>query len=328
MTVGTCSSLPAPPAASAFLREAVAGLTRDGQKTLPCKYLYDARGVELFEEITRLPEYRLTRTELAILREHLPEIAAALGPGVRLVEPGSGSSTKTQELLEALEDPAEYVPVDIAPEFLEAGEAQLAEAMPGLRVTPVEADFTDPAGLELPPPPEGTRRTVVFFPGSTLGNFGPAEAKRLVDRLAETAGLAPGGGGGGAMLIGLDRVKPLGELLPAYDDAAGVTAAFNLNLLHRLNREAGGVVLDPCAFRHEARWNADAAAVEMHLVAERAVEAELLGQRIGFAAGESIHTESSHKFDDAAIERLFDGWSVQALEDERRRVGLYLIESP
>ena len=323
VTSGSPPSSPARAApASGFLRDATAGLSRSGRKTLPCKHLYDARGVELFEEITRLPEYDLTRTELGILRARLPEIAAALGPGVRLVEPGSGSSTKTRELLAALEQPAEYVPVDIAPEFLAAGEASLAEALPGLRVTPVEADFT--AELALPDAPAGTRRTVVFFPGSTLGNFGPREAKRLVDRLARLAGLP----GGGAMLIGLDRVKPPSVLLPAYDDAAGVTAAFNLNLLVRLNREAGEEVLPVDAFRHEARWNAEASAVEMHLVAERAVEAELLGERIRFEAGETIHTESSHKFDDNAIGRLFAGWRVERFEDAERAFGLYLVEAP
>ncbi len=308
-------------ASSDFLRDAVEGLTRAGQKTLPCKHLYDTRGVELFERITRLPEYYPTRTELAILRENLLAIAAALGPRVRLVEPGSGSSTKTRELLEALDEPAEYVPIDIAPEFLAAGETSLAQALPGLRVTPVEADFTAP--LSLPPAPAGTRRTAVFFPGSTLGNFGPAAAKRLVDHLATLAGLHAGG----ALLIGLDRVKPLAELLPAYDDAAGVTAAFNLNLLHRLNREAGETVLDPDCFRHDARWNPGAAAVEMHLVAEHAIEAELLCREIRFDAGASIHTESSHKFDDAAIEGLFAGWRVDAFEDAERRFGLYLVRA-
>ncbi|BAM05186.1 L-histidine N(alpha)-methyltransferase [Phycisphaera mikurensis] len=307
------------PAGSALLRDAVEGLTGPGQKTLPCKHLYDARGVELFERITALPEYYPTRTELAILRENLPRIAAELGPGVRLVEPGSGSSTKTRELLAALGDPSEYVPIDIAPEFLAAGKASLARALPGLRVTPVRADFTAP--LSLPPAPGGAHRTVVFFPGSTLGNFGPAEAKRLVDHLAELAGV----GGGGALLIGLDRIKPPAELLPAYDDDAGVTAAFNLNLLHRLNREAGRTVLAPGCFRHEARWNAAAAAVEMHLVAEHPLEAELGGRPIHFDAGESIHTESSHKFGDAAIGRLFAGWRVQAFEDASRRFGLYLV---
>ena len=323
-SVPSCSSATSPARAAAtspFLRDALAGLGGAGPKTLPCKHLYDARGVELFEAITRLPEYGLTRVELAILRENLPAIAAALGPRVRLVEPGSGSSAKTKELLAALDDPAEYVPVDIAPEFLAAGEASLAAAIPGLRLTPVEADFTEP--LRLPPAPAGTRRTVVFFPGSTLGNFAAAGAKHLVDHLAGVAGLATGG----AMLIGLDRVKPLDELLPAYDDAAGVTAAFNLNLLHRLNREAGEVVLDPDCFRHEARWNPDAAAVEMHLVAEHAIETELRGRRIRFAAGESIHTESSHKFDDAAIGRLFAGWHVRPFEDDARRFGLYLVEA-
>ena len=324
MTPGSLLTSSAPPTTE-FLREALAGLSKPGQKTLPCRFLYDARGVELFEAITRLPEYRLTRTELGLLRQHLPEIAAALGPGVRLIEPGSGSSTKTRELLAALETPSGYVPIDIAPEFLAAGEASLAEALPGLAVTPVEADFTGP--LTLPPAPAGTRRSVVFFPGSTLGNFDAAEAKALVDRLAALAGLASGGGGGGALLIGLDRVKPLDELLPAYDDAAGVTAAFNRNLLVRLNREAGETVLDPDAFAHEARWNAEASAVEMHLVAEEAVETELLGEPIDLAAGESIHTESSHKFDDEKIERLFEGWGVRRFEDAGKRFGLYLVQA-
>ena len=328
MTAGSppAPSTPPAPPASVFLRDAAAGLAGPGPKTLPCKHLYDARGVELFERITQLPEYALTRTELGILRARLPEIAAALGPGVRLVEPGSGSSTKTRELLAALEDPAEYVPVDIAPEFLAAGEASLAAALPGLRVSPVEADFTAP--LRLPAAPAGTRRTVVFFPGSTLGNFGPVEAKRLVDRLARLADFSGGGGGGGALLVGLDRVKPPAALLPAYDDAAGVTAAFNLNLLTRLNREAGREVLPVDAFRHEARWDPASSAVQMHLVARRALDAELLGERIRFAAGESVHTESSHKFDDAAIERLFEGRRVQAFENADRAFGLYLVEPP
>lgn len=287
---------------AALLADAVAGLTAE-RKTLPCKWLYDAEGARLFEEIIRLPEYYPTRTETAILRGCAAEVAALAGPGAAVVEFGSGSAEKVGLLLDAMDRPAAYVPVDIAPEWLEEGAARVAAAHPGLTVLPVVADFTRP--FPLPRLPRGTP-LLGFFPGSTIGNFTPEAARdflRMAGRIL---------GPGSRLLIGADRVKDQAVLEAAYDDAAGVTAAFNMNLLARLNREVGAD-FDLSAFRHEARWNTEKERIEMHLVSLRPQLVRMAGRRLRFASGETIHTENSHKYRPERFTALCAeaGWSAE-----------------
>ena len=277
----------APPAADTLLRDVLAGLTAT-PKTLPSKYFYDEAGSRLFERITELEAYYPTRTELAILRAYVAEIAEGIGPRAALIEYGSGSSLKTRVLLDALPDLAAYVPIDISAAHLHATVEQLRDEYPDLPVRPVEADYTRPFALPALPP--SVRRRVVFFPGSTIGNFLPEEAERFLTGVARVAG--PGGG----LVLGVDLKKDPAVLERAYDDPEGVTAAFNRNLLLRLNRELGAD-FDPAAFRHLARYAAAEGRVEMHLVSERDQTVRVDGRPIAFAAGETIHTENSYKYD-------------------------------
>ena len=280
---------------SLFLREALAGLTGT-PKSLPSKYFYDRRGSELFDQITRLPEYYPTRTETAILRDNLDAVAAEIGEAAALIEYGSGSSQKTRLLLDRLAPAlAAYVPIDISAAYLADVAEDLRAAYPGLTVLPVAADYS--AHIPLPALPEGTRRRVVFFPGSTIGNFTPGEAEAFLGRVAALVG--PGGG----LVIGTDLRKDRETLEAAYDDAAGVTAAFNQNLLHRLQRELGAE-LDLDGFRHRAVWNEEAGRVEMHLESVRAQSIRLGGAEIAFAEGETIHTENSYKYAPGAFDQL------------------------
>jgi dimethylhistidine N-methyltransferase len=257
-------------------------------KTLPCKFFYDAEGSRLFDQICDLPEYYPTRTEVALLRHHAADIAALVGPEAGLVEFGSGAGVKIRLLLAALERPAAYIPVDISREHLLQAAASLAHDFPALRIGPVCADYTRPFALPHLP---GThpRRTVGFFPGSTIGNFTPEEATAFLRRTARLLGR------GAMMIIGADLPKDPAILHAAYDDAAGVTARFNLNLLHRIRRELGAA-LDVPAFRHEARWNAQESRIEMHLVSLQAQTIQLGDSSFPLRAGESIHTENSYKF--------------------------------
>jgi dimethylhistidine N-methyltransferase len=257
------------------------------RKTLPCKWLYDTAGSALFERICELPEYYPTRTELGILEAHAGEMADRLGARCLLVEYGSGSSRKTRLLLDRLVDPAGYVPIDISRAALAASVAALAETYPALEVLPVCADYAAP--LELPRPRRPADRRAVFFPGSTVGNFTPPEAQRFLARMARTAGPA------GGILIGADLRKDRAILEAAYDDAAGVTAAFDRNLLVRLNRELGAD-FPVERFRHRAVWNDGDGRVEMHLVSLDARVVTVAGRRFGFEAGETIHTENSYKY--------------------------------
>jgi dimethylhistidine N-methyltransferase len=274
------------PERASFLSDVLAGLSAP-RKTLPCKYFYDERGSALFERICELEEYYPTRTELGILRRHAGAMAEALGPRCLLVEYGSGSSTKTRLLLERLVDPAAYVPVDISREHLLRSATALSAHHPRLPVRPVCADFTQPFAL---PEVPGALRRAVFFPGSTIGNFADAEARKLLAQVAEQCGP------GGLLLIGVDLRKSRAILEPAYDDAKGVTAEFNLNLLRRINRELGAR-FDLAAFAHRAVWNAAEGRVEMHLVSRREQVVRIAGRSIRFLRGESIHTESSHKYE-------------------------------
>ena len=266
-----------------FARDVLAGLALR-QKAIPARWLYDQAGSELFEAITELPEYYPTRTETGILTEYGAAIGAAVA-GRAVVEFGSGSSTKTPLLLSHAA-PLAYVAIDISGDFLRASVGDLQARFPGLRCYAVEGDFMAPVAL----PGEVVGRPMLgFFPGSTIGNMGPAAAVDLLRSMRATLGE------GAALLIGFDRVKPVEVLIPAYDDAAGVTAAFNRNLLTRINRELGGDVPTD-AFAHEARWNEPRGRIEMHLVAQRVVAFTVAGQRLAMAAGETIHTENSHKY--------------------------------
>ena len=275
------------PSSEEFRRAAVAGLSAS-PKTLPCKFFYDAEGSRLFDAICDLPEYYPTRTELAILREHAGSMAGAIGPEACIVEFGSGAGIKIRLLLEALEQPAAYVPVDISREHMMAAAAGLAADFPRLRIAPVCADYTQPFGL---PSIRGvtSRSMVGFFPGSTIGNFTPTEAVAFLARARRLLGP------GSMMLVGIDVPKDPHILEAAYDDAAGVTAAFNRNLLVRMQRELGAQ-LDLDGFRHEARWCAERRRVEMHLVSLARQEIVIGQARFPLARGETIHTENSYKY--------------------------------
>ena len=287
------------PQTEAFRADVLAGLSAQ-IPAIPARWLYDRRGSELFDEITRLPSYYPTRTETALLEEVIDEVAARIPRGAVVVEFGAGSQTKTPILLEAIA-PAAYVPVDISGDYLEQSAAELQQRFPSLDVMPVVADFARPfalpAGLEHLP-------RLGFFPGSTIGNFVPRSGTDLLRQFRELLGV------GAKLLIGLDRVKPIERLIAAYDDREGVTAQFNLNLLERINRELDGdVPVD--AFRHEARWNDILSRIEMHLVATRDVDFSVAGERFHFANGSSIHTENSHKYEarGARLMLLAGGWT-------------------
>ena len=274
------------PEGNSFLDDVLTGLARP-QKTLPPKYFYDARGCELFERICTLPEYYPTRTELAIMREHAAAMAKFLGPDCQLIEFGSGSSTKTRILIEQLQPPL-YVPIDIAGEAIKAATAGLAQAFPWLNINGVCADYTKPLTL-----PEFVgvpiRRKAVYFPGSTIGNFTPLEAIEFLKLARRMVGA------GGALLIGVDLKKDKQVLDAAYDDAAGVTAAFNLNLLQRNNRELRGD-FQLRRFRHKAFYDEGKGWIEMHIESLASQIVHVGGERFRFGAGETIHTEISCKY--------------------------------
>ncbi len=274
------------PAATDVVAESISGLSAT-PRTLPCKLLYDARGSELFEAICELPEYYPTRTEIAIIQQHRDAMARWLGPDVQLIEFGSGSGLKTRLLLDRMRNPVAYVPIEISRSALWASARSLTRRYPWLEVLPVCADYTQP--LEIPDPWRQASRKIAYFPGSTIGNFDAPAARHFLDTIAELVG--PGGG----LLIGVDLKKDPGVLLPAYDDAAGVTAQFNLNILRRLNREAkANFQLD--AFAHRARWNEAASRVEMHLESLVPQVVRVAGREFAFERGETIWTESSHKY--------------------------------
>ena len=297
-------------ARASFLSDVLKGLSLP-QKELPSKWLYDARGSHLFERICELEEYYPTRTELGIMEAHVGGMAGLLGRRCALIEYGSGSGLKTRLLLQHLADPAAYVPIDISQPALSDATARLARAFPGLRILPVCDDFTAP--LELPLHGLSERRRAVYFPGSTIGNFHKPEVVGFLREVARQCG--PGGG----LLIGVDLLKERRVLERAYDDARGVTAAFDLNLLARANRELGADFrLD--RFRHEARFDERHGRVEMHLVSTARQVAIVAGQRFRFEKGESIWTESSYKYgtrEFAALAALA-GWRCERVWTDER----------
>lgn len=273
-------------ASRSFLRDVVYGLSQSN-KELQCKYFYDERGSKLFDQICELDEYYLTRTEQQIMLDHADEMAAQLGSGVMLIEFGSGSSTKSRVLLDALIDPVAYVPLDISEEHLLKTAAQLASAYPDLEILPLVADFTQPFVL-----PRAVRKhshAAVYFPGSTIGNFVPEAAARLIQRI--TGILGPQGG----LLIGIDLQKERTTIEAAYNDSMGVTEEFNLNVLHRVNRELGAD-FDVEQFRHRAIYNAVAGRVEISVVSNINQVVTVDGHQFAFQAGEQMLTEYSHKY--------------------------------
>ncbi len=299
-------------------REALAGLLSP-RKTLPAKLFYDAEGCRLFGQITELPEYYLTRTELALLDRIGPRIRALVPEAVAVVEYGAGSETKAAILLSALRRPAAYVPIDVAEVELRQGANRLARHFPAVAVTPVAADFlgqfTLPATLDGLP-------ALGFFPGSTIGNLDPPTAGRFLGQARRTLGR------GAMFLLGADRRKDPALLLPAYDDAGGVTAAFNRNVLARLNRDAAAD-FDLDTFAHRAVWNEREGRIEMHLVSQRRQTVQLAGHAISFAHGETIHTENSYKHTPESVIAIAEaaGWrSAEWWSDPDALFSLYLLK--
>ncbi len=275
----------ADPAMEAFLRDVVSGLKRD-QKEIPSKYFYDKRGSELFDQICELPEYYPTRTEMAIMRDSGTDIANQVGPGRLVVEYGSGSSLKTRILLDHLKEPAGYVPIDISGEHLEDSVAALRQEYPALKVHPICADYT--SHIELPADAEGA--PLVFFPGSTIGNFTPEQAVDFLKRSAELVGTS------GGALVGVDLKKDRDRLEKAYDDAEGVTAEFNRNVLHRMKNELGAE-LETDGFEHRAVYDEGHGRIEMHLVSLSDQDVCVAGEHtFRIEAGETIRTEYSYKY--------------------------------
>jgi dimethylhistidine N-methyltransferase len=281
------------------------------QKSIPCRFFYDAAGSALFEAITELPEYYPTRTETAILRDHAADMAALAAPGAVLIEFGSGSSTKTELLLAGMPGLYAYMPIDISGTALREARSRIATRFPRLAVLPVEADFSRPLALG---DSIAAHPRLGFFPGSTIGNLTEIEAVKLLANMRAILG------DGAKLIIGADLKKDVRRLIAAYDDAAGVTAAFNLNLLHRANRELGAD-FDVEQFAHAATYDVRNGRIDMHLVSRAEQSATVLGHRFRFAVGERIHTEHSHKYDVDGFQAMAKraGWWPQVVwtDDER-----------
>lgn len=272
---------------SEFLNDVVEGLSCS-PKTLPCKYFYNERGSVLFGKICETPEYYITRTETALLRQIAPEISEMLGPDCNLLELGSGLGEKIRILLDALDTPQSYTPMDISEEVLFNSAAALQPEYPNLRIRPWVGDYTRDLDFKLKRLADFPK-PVVFFPGSTISNFNPEDAQVFLTRIRRWLGE------GGVLLIGVDTEKPAELINAAYNDNDGYTAAFNMNLLHRIKDELD-VDLSPENFRHHAFFNADESRLEMHLVSEQAQRIDLHGVTVDFAEGETIHTENSYKY--------------------------------
>jgi len=315
------SQVAAHPGREVFLADVLHGL-RQEPKCLPCKYFYDETGSRLFDKICRLPEYYPTRAELAIMQKNGPDMARQFGRGLLLIEYGSGSSIKTRILLDHLPPPAFYVPVDISLVHLQATTARLEILYPHVEFLPVCADFTN--DFDLPEPSRLPARTIVYFPGSTIGNFEPDDALALLDRIAKVVG--PRGG----LLIGIDLKKDTRTIEAAYNDSQGVTAEFNLNLLRRINRELGGN-FQPDRFRHRAVYQPRRGRVEIGLVSQCPHSVSVAGEVFRFKQGEEIRTEYSHKYTIDGFHEIagLAGFTLEnAWTDAKRHFAvLYLIHS-
>jgi dimethylhistidine N-methyltransferase len=303
-------------AKSDFLRETIAGLSSN-PRTLPCKFFYDERGAQLFQRICELPEYYITRTELGILRLHGAEMAKALGEQIELIGLGTGAGTKTRILLEELKEPAVYIPIDISREQLQNSTARFREIFPRLEILPVCADYLE--HFELPLPRKPSSRSVVYFPGSTIGNFEPRAAIDFLRRMVEFCGE------GGGLLIGVDLDKDRHIIEAAYNDSQGVTAQFNLNLLSRINRELGAD-FDVTNWRHRAIYNASEGRIEMYLISEVGQTVHIEDRQFHFSAGEKIVTEFSYKHTPEGFSALARaaGFDFEAIwMDEARLFGVF-----
>ncbi len=315
--VPTLERLPASVTAVAgdFSLSVIEGLSR-AQKALPCRFFYDARGSCLFEEITQLPEYYPTRTEIEILNARAAEIVKGFSSGDVLVEFGSGSSRKTEILLDRIANRVMYVPIDVSEAALAEAVSRLEERYPELEIRPLVADFSNLT--RLPHEFSGSRRTG-FFPGSTIGNLAPNDAAALLSKFRKVLGER------GRLIIGVDLKKDARVLVRAYNDAAGITAAFNLNLLVRINRELAGT-FDLTAFHHKAIYDPRSGRIEMHLVSDRAQDVMVCGRRFHFANGESIHTENSYKYTVSEFRALAEraGWkSSRVLTDSNEQFSVH-----
>jgi len=306
MTSASCSPAvrcePADRADDGFLGDILEGLSRP-QKSIPCKYLYDEQGSRLFEQICELESYYITRTETKLLRDRADEMALLIGPDAQIIEPGSGAGEKIRILLSALDGPARFIPIDISPQILERSAAEIAGAFPGIDVHPVHGDFTEltELGIALK---RGAGRAVCFFPGSTIGNFTPDEARGLMSRMRQQVG--PGGG----LLIGVDLRKDRAVLERAYDDEEDVTAAFTLNILAHANH-ALGADFDLGQFRHVSFFNEREARIEIYLESLQAQTVRIAGRNFAFQPGERIHIENSYKY------------TLEAFRDLGREAGWY-----
>ncbi|NNE45610.1 MAG: L-histidine N(alpha)-methyltransferase [Rhodothermales bacterium] len=302
---------------ASFLNDVLTGLS-GSPKSLPSKYFYDATGSALFDKITELEEYYPTRTELQIMRENIDAIGASLGEELAIIEYGSGSSTKTRMILEHIPPGSTYVPIDISGVHLNQVADGLTADYPDLHVIPVHADYTTPVDL-----PEFDGRRVVYFPGSTIGNFRPANATRFLKRMHTIVG------DDGGAIIGVDLKKDPEVLLNAYDDASGVTAEFNLNLLARINRElAADFDLD--GFAHRAIYDEDEGRIEMHLVSRKAQTVRVADRAFRFERGEYVHTENSYKYgidQFSELARGADFWVEQVWTDKRSWFALFLLHA-
>ena len=304
------------PATSDFFSDVITGLSSD-PRTLPCKYFYDERGAALFQKICELPEYYVTRTEIDILDRHRAEIASHLGPNIELIGLGTGAGTKTRILIEALVKPAVYIPVDISEKQLRKSTALFHKIFPNLEVLPVCADYLQPVAL--PSPRQKAARNVVYFPGSTIGNFEPTEAMEFLRRIANVSGRD------GGLLIGVDLRKDRRVIEAAYNDSTGVTAQFNLNLLARINREIGAD-FDLNRWRHRAVYNSKAGRIEMYLISETDQLVHMAEQEFHFRSGEKIITEFSYKYtpeDFAALAREAGFEFIRMWTDEARLFGVF-----
>ena len=317
MTIAnSLAAAPSTSAASEFLSDAVSSLSSE-PRTLPCKYFYDARGAALFQKICELPEYYITRTEIDILDRRRSEIAAQLGPNIELIGLGTGAGTKTRIVIEALEKPAVYIPVDISEKQLRQSAAAFHQIFPDLEILPVAADYLQP--VLLPSSRRKPARNVVYFPGSTIGNFEPDEAVRFLLRVAKVCE------GNGGLLIGVDLQKDRHVIEAAYNDSAGVTAEFNLNLLVRANRELGAN-FDLTKWRHQAVYNSDKGRIEMYLISQAAQTLRLANRHFEFGAGERILTEYSYKYTPEGFSALASrsGFEFQKIwTDDARLFGVF-----
>jgi dimethylhistidine N-methyltransferase len=304
------------PASSDFVADVIAGLSSN-PRTLPCKYFYDERGAALFQKICEVLEYYVTRTETDILDRNRAEIASHLGPNIELIGLGTGAGTKTRILIEALVKPAVYIPVDISEKQLRKSTALFHKIFPNLEIRPVCADYLQP--VTLPSPRHKGARNVVYFPGSTIGNFEPGEATEFLRRIANVCGQD------GGLLIGVDLRKDPRVIEAAYNDSAGVTAQFNLNLLARINREVGAD-FDLNHWRHRAVYNSSAGRIEMHLVSEIDQLVHIAEREFHFRSGEKIITEFSYKYapeDFAALAREAGFEFVRMWTDNARLFGVF-----